>query len=57
LAPLLRNTKARQQWKKFGKESQMLEPLTLLLIGGIIAMVAVGGSLRPLSTDKDPFYV
>jgi hypothetical protein len=35
----------------------MFEPFTLLFIGGMIAMVAVGGSLRPLSTDKDPFYI
>ena len=35
----------------------MFSPVTLLVIGALVALVAVAGALRPVATDSDPFYV
>jgi hypothetical protein len=35
----------------------MFEPVTLLFVGGIVAVIAIAGAMRPLATDSDPFYV
>ena len=35
----------------------MFEPMTLLVLGGLVALVAVVGGLRPIGRDADPFYV
>ncbi len=35
----------------------MFQPIVPLIAGAIVALIAVVASLRPLSSDANPFYV